>query len=1742
LAKYSKGYPWLLCFEKKGLTGSAECRFRVQINACLATFGLLFIFLIINMLKRILLFTLSLLSLGLSAQSNLLPFEREARYGSASDAALPEWVRAMYADDPKVPEVVELFKAYYQTHPFEKNSNTQYFKRWLRATKPFVNHEGYIRPPSVEAFNAHFANLLAMKAEQQATVQDRDPNSWGTANWMGIGPFDFDKDAGGRSHAPGAAHVYMLEKAPSNPDIIYCGTATAGVWKTTDRGLNWTCMTKGLPITYSNSLEIHPTDPNTVLCAGNGKVYKSTDGGANWTAIGDAIFNTLSHDTREIAYKPGDPSVLFVASDKGFYRSTDGGANFTNLLPAKGGYFSELEFKPDDPNTLFVVLSEVNDQYTELYKSTDGGATFTLLSGWPVLASASQYTCQHVRRPTGGTHYATFSNDQLGTATYPDFTIEMRVKFPSVAITDKAIFSNKNWTSGANKGWVIAARYTGQLTFNVGDGTNRVDLHASSIWDDAWHVVSVVYRSNGLKELYVDGVQKASTTSNFSQNISTTFPMVLGYDGNLSYGGQDMSVDEIRIFNTALSSATIAAWTQQEMTNAHPNNAQVLHHYKCNEPSGNTLLDEKGTNHGTITGTFERLSGQTFFSTTSLASGDHQKRAEIATTAANPNRIYALLSGKAYGGEGLYGVYVSDNGGTSWTHKCCGSGPGGPAVATPTVGLTTPGTNANLLGYSEYGSDEGGQYYYDLALDADPGNANKVHIGGINHWYSVDGGTTFNLTAKWSWPDDPEYVHADIHNIAIYGNEVWINCDGGIFMSSDSGKTNFNKRQFGIQGTDFWGFGVGHKDGDVMLGGTYHNSHLLKNNNVYLNGWTSYTGSADGTRGFVNPGKAKTVYNDSGKDQLPAVRTSSPLRTTFSKLPNTGTNPSKIIFDPRCYNCLFTGNGNDLWYSDDDGDNFILKYTFSGAVGDIEICWNDPRIMYVVTENGFYDPKTLWKSTDGGTNWTNITPSAANLGFATDMWFDVAVGDNDNDLWLACYHPYGWNSSSNNKVYYSNNGGTSWTNWSSSVTNGQSITNIVYQRGTNGGVYLGTRQTVFYRNKNLSDWVIYNDGLPATMSSQNLFPWYKEGKIRNAGSRSVWESRLYELGTPVAQPMADTRQSYCSRDTVFFADFSAHYKTGASWQWQITPAPAWISSTTVENPKVVFGASGLYTVNLTVTDSMGSSSKALFQGLTVTSQCEADTVIGNNMKIELTGQYAATSRPLNLNTNTMTVMGWVKPSMTHTQTTGVLFWRGGTTVSGIHLENNNRLAYHWNDQYYNFNSNMNLPTNEWSHVALVVEPTKATLYLNGRPATNTASHVVEAFDAVFNIGRDPSSSARTFRGNIDEVCVYNRALTQAEIRENMHFVKRPANDPTLLSYYQFNEASGVQVMDRAGIYHAKLVGSSRVLSTAPVGTGVSNRTTVTAGGPVIFGNTGLRITFPGSGTLPNGELVVFRLFRQPDQVPAGVVNNCVNYWIVNNYGSNQTFAALTDLTFNSIGSTVANDQIALHKRPSGADGATWGSAVATFSTTTANAYTDVTFPGSGITSFSQFNVSAQSSPLPLQWLQFTATPQEIPRPQVLLQWKTAQEYNTRLFEVERSRDLIQFEKTDEVPAAGFSSAVRNYQTVDEQPWPGTSYYRIRQIDLDGTASYSPMVAVTFQGLKDAFTMWPNLVKSGDPVTVQAALPGFTASTTDAWGRVLFQQALHEGDNLMVLDKLPAGTYYVRMSDGRTAVMKKLVVY
>ncbi|MBL7954391.1 MAG: SBBP repeat-containing protein [Flavobacteriales bacterium] len=94
--------------------------------------------------------------------------------------------------------------------------------------------------------------------------------------------------------------------------------------------------------------------------------------------------------------------------------------------------------------------------------------------------------------------------------------------------------------------------------------------------------------------------------------------------------------------------------------------------------------------------------------------------------------------------------------------------------------------------------------------------------------------------------------------------------------------------------------------------------------------------------------------------------------------------------------------------------------------------------------------------------------------------------------------------------------------------------------------------------------------------------------------------------------------------------------------------------------------------------------------------------------------------------------------------------------------------------------------------------------------------------------------------------------------------------------------------------------------------------------------------------------------------------------------------------------------------------------------------------------------------LPVELLSFTGTDEG---PSVRLEWTTATEHNTSHFELERGRDGVNYTSIGTLAAAGFSAAVLDYSFTDPSPLDGLSFYRLVQVDLDGSVAYHGPVAI-----------------------------------------------------------------------------------
>jgi endonuclease/exonuclease/phosphatase family metal-dependent hydrolase len=191
--------------------------------------------------------------------------------------------------------------------------------------------------------------------------------------------------------------------------------------------------------------------------------------------------------------------------------------------------------------------------------------------------------------------------------------------------------------------------------------------------------------------------------------------------------------------------------------------------------------------------------------------------------------------------------------------------------------------------------------------------------------------------------------------------------------------------------------------------------------------------------------------------------------------------------------------------------------------------------------------------------------------------------------------------------------------------------------------------------------------------------------------------------------------------------------------------------------------------------------------------------------------------------------------------------------------------------------------------------------------------------------------------------------------------------------------------------------------------------------------------------------------------------------------------------------------------------------------------------------FARFNLLNADGPLPVRLASFEAKPLG---ERIAVSWTTANETNSAYFNVERSVDAREFGSIGRVAAAGEAKETKAYGLVDEHPLSGTNYYRLKQVDLDGRATYSKIISVVMDNLT------PGLEILGNPTDNQVIrvavrnLPNATYHLTTVSGRELAVQGQPQADGSMVFttaQALSPGVYLLQANAGATRIVRKVVI-
>jgi len=327
-------------------------------------------------------------------------------------------------------------------------------------------------------------------------------------------------------------------------------------------------------------------------------------------------------------------------------------------------------------------------------------------------------------------------------------------------------------------------------------------------------------------------------------------------------------------------------------------------------------------------------------------------------------------------------------------------------------------------------------------------------------------------------------------------------------------------------------------------------------------------------------------------------------------------------------------------------------------------------------------------------------------------------------------------------------------------------------------------------NQPKSQTIFTNQNVQFTVSSAGASPfsyyWFTQGTtppLSNGGNLTGATSNVLTIANATLANAAN-----------YFVIVSNVYGTATSSVANLSltvPSGAYQAAVIADNPFAYYSFSETAdpsTNGLVAQDSTGNfdgtygvASQNGFDGI-VGPQTTADGLVGfpnGNTALGLNGTPASavTLPAFNLNngvgTNVLTITAWIYPNGQQANAAGIVFCRGGSTVAGVaYLDNNpnNYLGYNWaNDaNNYNWNSGLVPPANVWSLVALVVTSTNATLYIcntnNGLlSATHVYPHVIQKFDAPTLVGYESYATTRVFNGSIDEVGMFNQALTQSQV-------------------------------------------------------------------------------------------------------------------------------------------------------------------------------------------------------------------------------------------------------------------------------------------------------------------------------------------------------------------------------------------
>lgn len=547
--------------------------------------------------------------------------------------------------------------------------------------------------------------------------------------------------------------------------------------------------------------------------------------------------------------------------------------------------------------------------------------------------------------------------------------------------------------------------------------------------------------------------------------------------------------------------------------------------------------------------------------TTDLGDGSFMK---LAVTPAKPDYVYAINSRDYDGQNSFEGVYRSTDAGVTFTKQS--------------------GDLPCITGYDNSGAISRGQPNYNLFIVSDPVDADIVYAGGVKSWKSVDGGVNWtqefnNVTALGFGLhlDQLTWAHSPINDKLYAVN------DGGIYFLNDDGK--FQTITDGLPIAEVWECTQSQTNKTNVAGGTFHAGIKLNRDGVWYSPWggdeaTCLFDYTDDT--YVYHFKYEKISRSvDGGFSFQRINSTSADRGYY-----TGTG----VLDKTDVNILYVGlfeverTKNARASSSLISWSKISSFGGSSRIQKIEQSDADHNILYVSREGGnFYRSDNVRGDEP---TFKDITANLPTAGVANDI---AAHPTDPNVVYITL----------GSEVYKSSNKGASWTNMSSGLP-GLPLLEMVYDKSSNEGIYVGTDIGVYYKDADMASWIDYSNGLPAVRVS-GMDIYYGDTRQESfltvsTDGRGFWRSELNgEIApAPVIAFSAD-RTSVFENGEVQFANSTDASVGSFLWTFEGgTPA-----TSIDKNPKVTYETLGTFGVTLEYTTNAGTNTKSEVGYITV---------------------------------------------------------------------------------------------------------------------------------------------------------------------------------------------------------------------------------------------------------------------------------------------------------------------------------------------------------------------------------------------------------------------------------------------------------------------------------------------------------------------------------------------------------------